>query len=311
MITIDNEFLLEDRIAKIRSIINYENQNNFYVSFSGGKDSTVLHHLIDLALPNNTIERIFFDTGIEYRMIKSFVKKLATNDNRIRIVKPEHGIGYCIKKYGYPFKNKYHSDLMFRWNKTRNEQTKADYIAGKHGKGKQIPKKLLYQYNDDFTLKISPKCCQVLKKDVSKNINKISILGMREEEKGIRALSYSGCVMADKNGKVLKFMPLFPMKDEWIDWFVDFQKIEICEIYLPPYNFKRTGCLGCPYNLKITQDLTKLYELLPKEYEKAIRLWKPVYDEYIRIGYRLKKYPHLGQQTLKIKDIKDELKQIK
>ena len=28
------------------------------------------------------------------------------------------------------------------------------------------------------------------------------------------------------------------------------------------------------------------------EYKQCLHLWKPVYDEYIRIGYRLKKYPH-------------------
>jgi PP-loop superfamily ATP-utilizing enzyme len=38
----ENEFILEDRIAKIQSIIKQEGEERFYLSFSGGKDSTVL-----------------------------------------------------------------------------------------------------------------------------------------------------------------------------------------------------------------------------------------------------------------------------
>ena len=51
------EILLYDRIEMIKLINKkYDLENNAYISFSGGKDSTVLHYLIDLALPNNTIK---------------------------------------------------------------------------------------------------------------------------------------------------------------------------------------------------------------------------------------------------------------
>ena len=57
----ENDFLLQDRIAKIKSINEqYDLEHNAYVSFSGGKDSTVLHYLIDEALPGNKIPRVFF-----------------------------------------------------------------------------------------------------------------------------------------------------------------------------------------------------------------------------------------------------------
>lgn len=66
----ENEFMLADRIAKIKSMDEqYDLENNSYISFSGGKDSTVLSHLIDEALPNNKIPRVFFNTGIEYNDI--------------------------------------------------------------------------------------------------------------------------------------------------------------------------------------------------------------------------------------------------
>ena len=61
----DFEFMVQDRITKIRSINElYNLEKNAYVSFSGGKDSLVASLLLDKALPGNNIPRVFFDTGI-------------------------------------------------------------------------------------------------------------------------------------------------------------------------------------------------------------------------------------------------------
>ena len=62
----DNLFLLQDRLQKIRQIVNKYGEENFYISFSGGKDSTVLSALVDIALPENRIPRVYVDTGIDY-----------------------------------------------------------------------------------------------------------------------------------------------------------------------------------------------------------------------------------------------------
>lgn len=51
----DNEFLLFDRLQKINSVVDQYGEENFYISFSGGKDSTVLSELVDMALPGNKI----------------------------------------------------------------------------------------------------------------------------------------------------------------------------------------------------------------------------------------------------------------
>lgn len=72
---LSNEFLLQDRLQKIRQIINKYGEDNFYLSYSGGKDSTVLSALIDMALPDNTIPRVYANTGIEYRLILDFVER--------------------------------------------------------------------------------------------------------------------------------------------------------------------------------------------------------------------------------------------
>lgn len=99
----------------------------------------------------------------------------------------------------------------------------------------------------------------------------------------------NGCVFKDKENNVIKFHPLFPISDEWEDWFIAKYNVKLCKLYYHPYNFKRTGCKGCPYNLELQKDLDIMKELLPNEYKQCEIIWKPVYDEYRRIGYRLKK----------------------
>ena len=60
-----NEFLLMDRLQKIRQIVNKYGEENFYISFSGGKDSTVLSALVDMALPDNKIQRVYANTNLQ------------------------------------------------------------------------------------------------------------------------------------------------------------------------------------------------------------------------------------------------------
>ena len=120
----DFELTLFDRIEVIKTINKkYDLENNAYISFSGGKDSTILHYLIDMALPNNRIPRVFINTGIEYNYIVDFVKELAAKDDRFIILQPSQAIKPMLEKYGYPFKSKQHShNLAIYWrNKDKKE----------------------------------------------------------------------------------------------------------------------------------------------------------------------------------------------
>ena len=113
----DNEFLLEDRLEKIRSTINKYGEDNFYISFSGGKDSTVLSALVDMALPGNKIPRVYADTGIELNMVRNFVFEMQKTDDRVVIIKPSVPIKQMLEKEGYPFKSKEHSERVYYYQK--------------------------------------------------------------------------------------------------------------------------------------------------------------------------------------------------
>ena len=288
------EFLLEDRIAKIQAINKqYDLEHNAYISFSGGKDSTVLHYLIDLALPNNKIPRVFINTGIEYLYIVKFVKELTSKDDRFILVPPTQPIKKVLETYGYPFKSKEHSLKISEYKKG----SRANYILkykNNAGGNFACPLSLLYQYEEDFKLNISNKCCYKLKKEpaakwAKENNKTILLTGMRKEEGGQR-INISGCVLTDNKGRLNKFHPLLVVSDGWEDWFINKFNIELCKLYYPPFNFKRTGCKGCPFNINLQKDLDTMEQLLPNERKQCENIWKPVYDEYRRIGYRLKKH---------------------
>ena len=287
----DFEILLFDRIEKIKSINEqYDLENNAYISFSGGKDSTILHYLIDLALPNNKIPRVFINTGIEYKDIVNFVRQLSSYDRRFNIIRPTKNIKNSLDEYGYPFKSKEHSLYVSVYQNMGNEsKTVRNYLTKNNF---NCPKILKYQFSDDFKIKISDKCCFKLKKEpiqewMKENNKPITITGMRKAEGGLR--NNINCIITDKNNNVLKFHPLSVVNDEWCDWFIKEHKINLCRLYYPPFNFKRTGCKGCPFNIKLQESLNIMEKYLPKEKEQCELIWKPVYDEYRRIGYRLKK----------------------
>ena len=70
------------------------------VSFSGGKDSTVLLDIVRGIYPD--VPAVFSDTGLEYPEIKEFVK---TKEN-VEIVRPKMNFRQVIEKYGYPLVSK-------------------------------------------------------------------------------------------------------------------------------------------------------------------------------------------------------------
>lgn len=293
----DNEFILIDRLEMIRLIIEKYGEENFYISFSGGKDSTIIHYLVDIALPNNQIPRVFINTGIEYIDMVKHVKELAKNDERIIIVNSNIKIKLMLEKYGYPFKSKEHAHKVAIFQHGGYTKTAKSYVEGKKPNGEKsyikCPKKLKYQFTDQCKLKISDKCCDKLKKEVAKKYQKreqksIAILGTRIAEGGTRR-QHKGCTVFDKDKSLKKFKPINPCTDEWCDWFIKKHNIKLCKLYYPPFNFKRTGCSGCPFALELQEQLNIMRRLLPVDHKRSMIIWKPVYDEYRRLNYRLEK----------------------
>ena len=273
-------------------------EENFYISFSGGKDSCVLSKLVDLALPDNKIPRVYANTGIDLNMVRDFVIDMQKRDNRVKIIKPTVPIKKMLESEGYPFKSKKHSATLATYQKYGTMEGKDGlmHYTGTHPDGKKwssnnsCPKKLMYQFTPEFKLKVSDRCCYRLKEEPLKkwsveNKRPYTMIGLMREEGGRR---HDSLCMSFRNKKFYAFQPLVVLTKKWEDWFIEAYHISIPELYYPPFNFERTGCKGCPFNRNLQEKLDILEKYFPNERKQCEAIWKPVYDEYRRIGYRLK-----------------------
>lgn len=219
------EFLEQDRITKIRSIMLEQNNiDDFFLSFSGGKDSTVLSRFLDIAIPDNKVPRVFCDTGIELNEIRNFVNRERERDSRIVIIPPSRNIKELLQTYGYPFKSKEFAERLHRARE---------------------------------------------------------VLGTEKEKLNWMQKFITG---KDKYGNETQFTC-----PERLKYLIDKYNIELCKLYYPPYNFKRTGCKGCPFNINLQYELETIRYFFPSEAKQCEHIWKPVYEEYRKIGYRLRK----------------------
>lgn len=187
----ENEFILADRIAKIQSTVNQYGQDSFHISYSGGKDSVVLSHLVDLAIPGNQIPRVYIDTGIDLYMIRDFVRDQKQKDQRIQIVSPKIPIKKTLETVGYPFKSKEFSKVLSLYQRKGMMPTVKRFLHPREDTGRryQCPKSLTWMFSDQCDLRISDKCCYYMKEKPlrdweNENHKKCTMTGIRKAEGG-------------------------------------------------------------------------------------------------------------------------------
>jgi len=141
-----------------------KNNGNVYVSFSGGKDSTILLYLVRKLYPD--VPAVFCDTGLEYPEIRAFVK---TFDN-VEFIKPTQTFFDVVYKYGYPVFSKIVSDSV---HMARSKP--GGYYAGKFDP--ESPQSKMYggrycvaRHAHLLTapFKCTALCCKIFKKDTTK-----------------------------------------------------------------------------------------------------------------------------------------------
>ena len=98
--------------ARIRQWVERYGIDHVYVSFSGGKDSTVLLHMAREMYPD--IKAVFFDTFLEFPEVRKF----ALSFDDVEVVKPKMNFRETIVQYGYPIFSKEISEAVYgarRW----------------------------------------------------------------------------------------------------------------------------------------------------------------------------------------------------
>jgi 3'-phosphoadenosine 5'-phosphosulfate sulfotransferase (PAPS reductase)/FAD synthetase len=268
---------LEIKILKtkqrIREFIHYfGGVDNVYISFSGGKDSTVLKYIAEEEYPG--IKSVFVDTGLEYPEIKEFIKSF----KNVETIHPKISFLEVIKKYGYPLISKEQSQFIEQFRNAKSEKTKNTRLNGnKNGVGK-ISEKWKYLINAPF--KISDRCCFVMKKEPFKRYEKQTgrkpILGVMAEESSLRQQEYlkNGCNAFDKKRETSK--PLGFWTEQDILKYIKEKNIKVAKCYgelkeeqgLFGGNGKlyftgtpRTGCMYCLYGIHLENGLNRMQKM--------------------------------------------------
>jgi len=224
------------------------------VSFSGGKDSTVLLHLVRKYHPE--VLGVFANTGLEFPEIVDFVKK----QENIVMVKPLKSYFQIVKEYGWPLLSKTisHSIYVLKNNPT---QKKIDEAFGDGVT--RIPEKYRWLINSD--IKISDKCCFFMKEEPMDRFYRkrglFAFIGTMAAESQRRAFAWAnggGCNILEGVNK--KSKPLSIWKEEDIWNYIKNEKLEISTAYKW---YKRTGCMYCGYGVHL-QKYPNKFNMLAK-----------------------------------------------
>ena len=203
-----------------------------YVSFSGGKDSTVLLHIAREVRPD--IEAVFVNTGLEYPEIQKFVK---TFDN-VTILRPKMRFDEVIKTYGYPMISKEVS-LAIEYAKKGSQwamQVLGTYTNSVRNDGKKSKiDKSKYKplLQTDFI--ISGRCCSVMKKAPAKSYGrktgKKPIVATMASESLMRKQAWlkTGCNAFDSKKPMSKPMSFWTEQD--VLQYIKKNNIPIASVY--------------------------------------------------------------------------------
>ena len=287
---------VEKTKARIREW--YENYNGeVYVSFSGGKDSTVLLDIVRKMYPD--VEAVFSDTGLEFPEIRAFVK----SKENVTIIKPDKTFKQVITEKGYPIISKSVSNCV-RWARKNiedgKETVRVRQIRGlekgsKFNKGK-------WEFLLEAPFKISDECCNELKKKPfkkwEKENKKYPMMATMASEGGVRKEGYlkTGC-NSFKNGKS---QPMGFWTEQDVLEYIVINNLEIASVYgdiikndkglWETTGEKRTGCVFCGFGCYLEKEpnrFQRLKQTHPNLYNYCInKLGMGEVLDYIGVKYK-------------------------
>lgn len=254
--------------ARIREFYK-QMDGQVYVSFSGGKDSTVLLNLVRREFPE--VPGVFVDTGLEYPEIREFVK--ATPN--IHIIRPKKPFSRVLRENGYPVVSKTVAMSINRYRVTKIPEQKRYRLKGRIENGKKltagvIPEKWQFLIRAPF--KISEKCCDILKKqpakDYYKESGRVPFIGTMAADSRNRQMDYlkRGCNVYDS--EIPQSRPLGFWNDEKVWEYIGSEGIPYSRIY--DMGEERTGCIFCPFGCHL-EGTPNRFQRLAKSHPK---LWK-------------------------------------
>lgn len=257
---------------------------NVCVSFSGGKDSTVLLHLVRSLYPE--VPAVFSDTGLEYPEIREFVKQF---DN-VTIIRPEMTFKKVIQEYGYPVISKgvsrtlHYARKESGWALLKIQGLNKD---GSYSRWKATHYKQ-WAFLKDAPFEVHDYCCTVMKKrpllKFQKETGLLPYVGTMAEESAQRTQAWmqTGCNAYE--GTHPKSAPLSFWTEQDILQYIVENDLPIASCYgeikedengkLFTTGVHRTGCMFCIFGAHLEKSpnrFERMKETHPKQYDFCMR----------------------------------------
>ena len=313
---VDNKYTSEDlkimqswplgrkiQVTQTRIIEWYQRNNGkVYVSFSGGKDSTVLLDLVRRIYPD--VPAVFIDTGLEYPELREFVKTVPN----VIWLKPEMNFRNVIEKYGYPLISKDVAEKIYSARKGGYALKRFDDDSEYNKKYGCMYSVAIWTWLKDSNIPISNKCCTEMKKKPSKKYEKETgnkpIVGTMACESRTRKTAWlkNGCNAFDSKRPISQPMSFWTEQDvlryikdfniSYASVYGDIIKDEIGKYCTTGYH--RTGCVFCGFGCHLEKEpnrFQRLKQTHPKLWNYCMKPWdegglgmKEVLD-YIGVKY--------------------------
>jgi len=276
--------------AKKRIRQFYKSMNGqVFVSFSGGKDSVVLRHLVLSLYPN--VKCVFSNTTNEYPEILQFVREF---DN-VEWVNPKTSFIEIMKQEGFPLVSK----KVSRGIKTlkhptpKNKNHRNLLLTGVTSNGNNAPSfkiaaKWLFLKDEPFN--ITDKCCDILKKrplhEYMVKTKTYPIIGTQASESQMRQRNWLeyGCNIITEKNKISRPLSIWNENDVWD--YIRLYNLKYSSIYddiiddvtgeVIVKGEVRTGCAYCAYGANLEKSDVNRFERLalrkPKLFEKMMSI---------------------------------------
>lgn len=260
-----------------------------YISFSGGKDSTVLADLAARIYKANRgmhpdrddpLTLVFVNTGLEYPEIQQFVKQFAEwlrNTYEIpvnlEILRPEMTFVQVLTKYGYPVISKEIAKTAYYARRGSEWAVKRFEGQDKHGNASKFKERYKkYKPLLEAPFEPSPLCCDVMKKGPAKKYEaetgRKAVVATMTEESEQRQSSWMkyGCNAFDTDRPMSKPMSFWTEQD--VLQYLKISGVPIASVYgeimeentqlqlfedetrkLVTTGCTRTGCMYCMFGI--------------------------------------------------------------
>lgn len=307
---------------RIRDWMDYWN-GDVYVSFSGGKDSTVLKHIADQA--GFDIPSVFVNTGLEYPEIQQFVREIKAGkydcfNSNVEIIRPAMRFDDVILKHGYPIISKRVASYI------ETARRNPDSMRAKWIRGEEKTKFVTggkWAFLIDAPFMVSAKCCNEMKhKPIAKyekQTGRKAIIGTMAHESPNREQSWiqNGCNAFEAKIPISQPMAFWTEQD--VLHYIKKFNVPYCPVYgeillkksadepegqinvidylgcydaedvLETTGCNRTGCMFCMFGCHLEKEPNRFQRMKkthPKQYAYCMdKLGLKEVLEYIGVQY--------------------------